>query len=225
MFASERRNLMRPSIQLLIISIFMLLVPTLMYAQAGAALTGIVTDPSGAVLPGVMVEARSPVLIEQVRSAVTDETGRYRIVDLRPGTYSVTFSLPGFANVAREGIELSGSFIANVNVELRVGGLQETVTVSGETPLVDTQSSKTQETLQNEIISSIPTGRQYYSLTTLIPALNVQGNDVGGIQGPIFSVFQAHGGRRDEGQVHIEGLSMGYQGLGVSFYVPDVGNA
>src|SRR5262249_56049547 len=69
------------------------------------------------------------------------------------------------------------------------------------------------------------TGRQYYSLTTLIPALNVQGNDVGGIQGPIFSVFQAHGGRRDEGQVHIEGLSMGYQGLGVSFYVPDVGNA
>src|SRR5262245_9355542 len=81
------------------------------------------------------------------------------------------------------------------------------------------------ETLTNDVINSIPSGRQYYSLTTLIPALNVQGNDVGGIQGPIFSVFQAHGGRRDEGQVHIEGLSMGFQGLGVSFYVPDVGNA
>src|SRR5262252_143615 len=225
MFASERRNLMRPSIQLLIISIFMLLVPTLMYAQAGAALTGIVTDPSGAVLPGVMVEARSPVLIEQVRSSVSDETGRYRIVDLRPGTYSVTFGLPGFASILREGIELTGTFVATVNAELRVGTVQETVTVSSETPLVDTQSTKTQETLTNDVVNSIPSGRQYFSLTTLIPALNVQGNDVGGVQGPIFSVFQAHGGRRDVGQVHVEGLSMGFQGLGVSSYVPEVSTA
>src|SRR5206468_8350302 len=149
------------------------------------------------------------------------ETGRYHIVDLRPGTYTVTFVLPGFATVTREGIELSGTFIATVNAELGVGGLQETVTVTGETPVVDTQSTKTQETLQGDVINSIPTERQYYSLTTLVPALNVQGNDVGGIQGPIFSVFQAHGGRRDEGQVHVEGLSMGFQGLGVSFYVPD----
>src|SRR5262244_3007183 len=104
-FRFERRNLMRPLVQLLIISILVLVVPTVMYAQAGAALTGVVTDPSGAVLPGVMVEARSPVLIEQVRSAITDETGRYRIVDLRPGTYSVTFALPGFASILREGIE------------------------------------------------------------------------------------------------------------------------
>jgi hypothetical protein len=216
---------MRTLIERLIAQIVLSVIPAVAYAQTGAAVTGNVSDTSGAVLPGVTVEARSPALIEQVRSAVTDETGRYRIVDLRPGVYSVTFALPGFASVARTGIELSGSFIATVNAELRVGGLQETVTVSGEIPLVDTQSSKTEETLQNEVISSIPTGRQYYSLTTLIPALNVQGNDVGGIQGPIFSVFQAHGGRRDEGQVHIEGLSMGYQGLGVSFYVPDVGNA
>ena len=216
---------MRPSIQLLIISIFMLLVPTLMYAQAGAALTGIVTDPSGAVLPGVMVEAKSPVLIEQVRSAITDETGRYRIVDLRPGTYSVTFALPGFASILREGIQLTGTFVATVNAELRVGTVQETVTVSSETPVVDTQSTKTQETLTNDVVNSIPSGRQYFSLTTLIPALNVQGNDVGGVQGPIFSVFQAHGGRRDEGQVHVEGLSMGFQGLGVSSYVPEVSTA
>src|SRR5215475_10678397 len=216
---------MRPSIQLLIISIFMLLVPTLMYAQAGAALTGIVKDPSGAVLPGVMVEAKSPVLIEQVRSAVSDETGRYRIVDLRPGTYSVTFALPGFAAVRREGIELTGTFVATVNAEMRVGTVQETVTVSSETPVVDTQSSKTQETLGNEVLNSIPIGRQYFSLTALVPALNVQGNDVGGVQGPIFSVFQAHGGRRDEGQVHVEGLSMGFQGLGVSSYVPEISTA
>src|SRR6058998_1874506 len=211
--------------RLLMGAILLLFVAAIAAAQTGAAVTGVVTDTSGAVLPGVTVEAKSPALIEQLRSAVTDEGGRYRIVDLRPGIYTVTFALPGFTTVTREGIELSGTFIATVNAVLRVGGLQETVTVSGETPIVDTQSTKTQETLQNDVIASIPTGRQYYSLTTLVPALNVQGNDVGGIQGPIFSVFQAHAGRRNEGQVHVEGLSMGYQGMGVSFYVPDVGTA
>src|SRR5262249_35851059 len=204
---------MRERLQLLILLVSLVCVPTLAHAQAGAALTGVVTDSTGAVLPGVTVEARSPVLIEQVRTAVTDETGRYRIVDLRPGTYNVTFALPGFASVVRQGIELSGTFVATVNAELRVGGLQETVTVSAETPVVDVQSSKTQETLGNEVLNSIPIGQQYFSLTALVPALNVQGNDVGGVQGPIFSVFQAHGGRRDEGQVHVEGLSMGFQGL------------
>ena len=94
--------------RLLIISIF-LFVPTITYAQAGAALTGIVSDSSGAVLPGVMVEARSPALIEQVRSSITDETGRYRIVDLRPGTYSVTFALPGFAAVREEACDPASS--------------------------------------------------------------------------------------------------------------------
>ena len=216
---------MRALAQLLMVQVFLVFVPAVAGAQTGAALTGIVTDSSGAVLPGVTVEARSPALIEQLRSAVTDESGRYRIVDLRPGTYSMTFTLPGFASVMREGIELSGTFVANVDAQLRVGGLQETVTVTGETPVVDTQSTQARETLTNDVISSIPTGRQYYSLTTLVPALNVQGNDVGGIQGPIFSVFQAHAGRRNEGVVQVEGLSMGFQGMGVSFYVPDVGNA
>src|SRR5213593_1091873 len=145
---------------LLILSTFVLCDPMMMYAQAGAALTGVVTDTSGAVLPGVTVEARSPVLIEQVRSAVSDETGRYRIVDLRPGAYSVTFTLPGFATVVRSGIELSGTFVATVNAELRVGTLQETVTVSSETPVVDTQTTKTQETLSNAVINAIPSGRQ-----------------------------------------------------------------
>src|SRR6266436_7827335 len=147
---------MRVRSLLLILSTFVLCDPMMMYAQAGAALTGVVTDSSGAVLPGVTVEARSPVLIEQVRSVVTDESGRYRIVDLRPGTYSVTFALPGFVTVSREGLELSGTFIATVNAELRVGGVQETVTVTGETPVVDTQSTKTQETLLGEVINSIP---------------------------------------------------------------------
>src|SRR5438046_5844140 len=114
------------------------LMPSAAYAQA--AITGVVKDASGGVLPGVTVEAASPALIEKVRAVATDGSGQYRIVDLRPGTYTVTFSLPGFSSVKREGVELTGTFVATINGELRVGALQETITVTGETPVVDVQS-------------------------------------------------------------------------------------
>src|SRR6188472_376141 len=102
----------------------LLLLPSIALAQA--SITGNVKDASGAVLPGVTVEAASPVLIEKARSVVSDDAGQYRIVDLRPGVYSVTFSLPGFSTVKRDGIELSGSFVATVNTDLRIGALEET---------------------------------------------------------------------------------------------------
>src|SRR5678815_4505475 len=179
-----------------------LLLPASVCAQA--SLTGTVRDASGGVLPGVTVEASSPALIEKVRSAITDDTGQYRIIDLRPGTYSVTFTLPGFTTVKRDGIELTGSFIATVNGDLRVGGLQETVTVTGEAPVVDVTSARTEQTIAGKTVAEIPTSRLYSSLTQLVPALNVQGNDVGGSQGNVFSVFQIHGGRRNEGQVLVD---------------------
>jgi hypothetical protein len=100
----------------------------------------------------VTVEAASPALIEKVRSVVTDDTGQYRIVDLRPGTYSVTFTLPGFSTVKREGIEITGTFVATVNGDLKVGALEETITVTGETPVVDVQSAKVQQTVSNDVI-------------------------------------------------------------------------
>src|SRR5216683_1414856 len=103
-----------------------ILLPTLVFAQA--SITGIVRDTSGAVLPGVTVEATSPVLIERVRTATTDGTGQFRIVDLRPGAYVVTFTLTGFMTFKREGIELTGSFTASVNADLKVGSLEESVT-------------------------------------------------------------------------------------------------
>src|SRR5436190_24078139 len=106
-------------------------------ASAQGSITGVVRDTSGAVLPGVTVDASSSALIEKVRAAVTDGTGQYRIVDLRPGAYTVTFALPGFSTVKREGLELTGSFTATVNAEMRVGTLEETITVTGETPVVD----------------------------------------------------------------------------------------
>ena len=126
----------RPSrLVFVLVSTALLLLPAMAYAQASIA--GVVRDGSGAVMPGVTVEAASPALIEKLRSVVTDGSGQFRIVDLRPGTYSVAFTLQGFTTVKREGIELAGSFNATVNVELRVGEVTETVTVTGESPIVD----------------------------------------------------------------------------------------
>jgi Carboxypeptidase regulatory-like domain len=151
-------------------------------ALAQAAITGLVKDTSGGVLPGVTVEVASPVLIEKVRSVTTDATGQYRVVDLRPGTYSVTVSMAGFKIVKRDGIELTGTFVATVNADLTVGGLEETVTVSGQSPIVDVQSVSVQQTLSSNVIAAIPSSRNASGIQSLIPGLNVSqaGVAVGG---------------------------------------------
>src|SRR5712675_2357685 len=166
--------------------LLLVLVPAMAFAQA--SITGVVKDASGAVLPGVTVEAASPVLIEKVRSVISDDSGQYRIVDLRPGTYSVTFSLPGFSTVKREGIELSGTFVATVNGEMKVGTLEETITVTGETPIVDVQSAKVQQTVSKDVLAAIPSGRNAGTITALIPGMstntdsgNIGGNIGGGV--------------------------------------------
>src|SRR5204863_7161881 len=127
-----RENLMNPRTRALVVLMFVAGVPASAYAQA--TLAGVVRDSSGAVLPGVTVDASSPALIERTRSGVTDGTGQYQIVDLRPGTYSVTFSLSGFRTVKREGVAISGAGAITINAELSVGGVAETVVVQGETP-------------------------------------------------------------------------------------------
>jgi len=135
-----------------------LLMPAATYAQGSIA--GSVRDASGAVLPGVTVEASSPALIEKTRAVVTDGTGQYKIVDLRPGTYAVTFALSGFSTVKREGIELAGSFAATVNVDMKVGAVQETITVTGASPIVDVQNSAQHACLAlTSSTSSQPRGR------------------------------------------------------------------
>src|SRR5678810_1244977 len=138
-----------------VLAALLFLLPSSVLAQASIA--GIVKDTSGAVLPGVTVEASSPVLIEKVRSAVTDANGQYRVEDLWPGTYVVTFKLSGFSSVQRPGIELTGSFAAKIDAEMKVGALEETITVTGETPVVDTVNAKKQTTISNDTISAIPT--------------------------------------------------------------------
>ena len=201
------------------------LLPTGVYAQAQGSIVGTAKDASGAVLPGVTVEASSPALIEKTRSVTTSGTGQYAIENLRPGTYTVTFTLTGFAPVKREGVELAGSFVATVNADLRVGNVSETVTVSGEAPVVDVTSTRNQQVISGQTVAEIPSSRNYSAFTHLIPAINVQQNDFEGSNPALYSVFQIHGGRRNEGQVLVDGMNGGYQGMGVSGYVPEVGNS
>ena len=157
------------------------IVPAAAYAQASIA--GVVEDTSGAVLPGVSVEPASPALIEKIRTVVTDGTGQYKIEALRPGTYSVTFSLPGFNTVKREGIELTGTFTATINADLRVGALEETITVTGETPVVDVQNTKRQMVLDRELIQEIPSSRNAAIMAALLPGVTKSNQDVGGLAG------------------------------------------
>jgi hypothetical protein len=200
-----------------------LLIPTAALAQSSIA--GVVKDTSGAVLPGVTVEAASDVLIEKVRSSITDANGQYRIVDLRPGNYVVTFTLTGFNTVKRDAVNVPSDFVVPVNADMPVGSLQETVTVTGESPVVDLQSARRQRTLDSELIQSIPTVRSYSGLVRMIPSMTGGGNDVQ--LSPTMIVFGGRGGRANEGRVQVDGLNTGasLNGGGVSGYRQDLENA
>src|SRR3954453_14431950 len=137
-------------------------------AQAQSAIAGVVRDGSGGVLPGVTVEASSAALIEGSRAAVTDNAGGYRIENLRPGEYVVTFALTGFRTVKREGIILPASFTATVNVDLSVGQLEESITVTGESPLVDVRGSVSQSVMSRATLDTIPTGKDPFAVAQLI---------------------------------------------------------
>jgi hypothetical protein len=196
-------------------------------ALAQAAIAGVVKDKTGAVLPGVTVEAASPALIEKVRTAVTDATGQYKIVDLRPGTYSVTFNLTGFSTIKREGIELSGSFTATVNADLQVGSVAETITVTGEAPVVDAQGTTRQEVMSAEVLDTIPAGRNQRMYATLIPGMSGTGVDVGGSTELTLGAVAIHGGSANDQRLLFDGLTIrNVAGVGnISNFVPDQANA
>src|SRR6186713_693037 len=202
---------------------FVAVLPSLVSAQASIA--GVVRDTSGAVLPGVTVEASSPALIEKVRTAVTDGSGLYQVVNLRPGTYTLTFSLSGFSTVRREGVELTAASVATINADLRVGTLEETITVTGESPIVDVQSTSRNQTLSSDVLSAVPATRGYNALVFLVPSVTGGSNQVD--LSPLMRIFYSHGGRANEGRVMVDGLSVGaaLNGGGVSLYVPDTTNS
>ena len=195
-------------------------------AYAQASIAGVVKDSSGAVLPGVTVEASSPALIEKTRTVVSDGSGQYRIVDLRPGTYSVTFTLTGFNTTKRDAIELGGTFVATVNAEMKVGGVQETITVSGETPVVDVQSARQQSVINKDVLDAIPTGRSHAQIVSLIPGMSVAAQDVGGsggVQTP--GSGQIHGSTTQDGRLQTDGLSVGYNGSSSNMYMSNAAAA
>ncbi len=151
------------------------------WAQQASGIAGTVRDGEGLAMPGVTVEAASPALIEKVRSAVSDGEGRFTIVDLRPGLYTVTFSLPGFSTVRREGVELGTGFTATVNVTMAVGALEETITVTGAAPVVDTSSVRQQSTLNTDALDALPSGSiGLQTLAYVTPGFATTQADVGG---------------------------------------------
>lgn len=189
------------------------LLPVLAQAQAVGSgnIAGVARDASGGVLPGVTVEAASPALIEKVRVAVTDDQGIYRIVDLRPGVYTVTFTLPSFSTFRREGVELTAGFTASVNGTMSVGALEETITVTGAAPIVDVQSSIQQRTISREIRDAIPLPNNAGAYVAIIPgAVQAAANqDVGGNMGENRQQFTVHGSRTADFQQLRDGQYFG----------------
>jgi hypothetical protein len=180
-------------------------VPVTAFAQS-SGIAGVVRDTSGAVMPGVTVEASSPALIEKVRTVFTDAQGRYNIVDLRPGEYTVVFTLTGFSTVRRENILLSAAFTANVNAELKVGALEETITVSGESPIVDTQNVIKRQIVDRDVIEAMPTSKNWSTLGVMTVGVFSNQNDVGGSAGEHQNQLKAHGGSFNDRIVQLDGL-------------------
>jgi len=205
---------MREGTRAVVLILIAVVLPASGWAQGLGTIAGVVKDVSGAVLPGVTVEVASPALIEKARSTVTNESGQYTIVSLPPGTYGVTFTLPGFSTTKRDGIEMLANFTAQVNAELKVGGVAETVEVTAETPLVDVQSSAVSRAVTKDVIKEIPTGGTMYQLAAMMVGVTMGGGaatvDVGGASGsPVQAQLSAHGGAAGDEVQMIDGLKVG----------------
>ena len=207
---------------LVTLAFLLLLAPVHAFAQAGgASFTGIVKDASGAVLPGVTVEASSPALTEKTRTAVSDGSGQYRIIDLPPGTYTLTATLPGFNTVQRADLAVAGNVTMTIPFDLKVGALQETITVTGEAPVVDVQNTRREVVVNQEVIAAIPATRTAGSLLNATPGITVDGNGLNAT--PTMTFFSARGGPTNEGRMTVNGMTVAaaFNGGGVSSYILD----
>ena len=196
--------MMRTLSRSLLVVAWVALLPSAVRAQS--AIGGIVKDVSGAVLPGVNVEASSDVLIEKSRSVTTDGAGQYKIVDLRPGVYIVTFSIPGFQTVKRQNVELPTDFTATINAEMKVGAIEESVTVSAVSPVVDVQSASHMQVLNREAMDEIPTGRTIQGLGQLIVGVSLSLPDTAGARGMQQTYMSTHGQSAANNTVMVDGM-------------------
>ena len=192
------------------------------FAQGGGASTtgsinGKVLDASGAVLPGVTVTATSPSLMG-VQTSVTDSGGNYRFPALPPGTYALTYELPGFNTLKRENIDITMGFTATVNVDLKVASLQETVTVTGESPVIDTSSTRVQQNFKLEALQEIPNARDLWSLLAVTPGVAMSRIDVGGNRAGTQTGYTAYG-YSGQNRVLVEGINTTEGTAGAGFYV------
>ena len=186
-----------------------------------SGIAGVVKDTSGAVLPGVTVEASSPALIEKVRTVVTDDQGQYKIVGLRPGDYIVTFTLTGFSSVKREGVELTGNFSATVNADMRVGAIEESITVSAESPTVDVHNVVQQNVLSREVFDAIPSGKTIPAYAAMTPGVVIPptAQDVGGSKGEVSIRMTIHGSRSGDQRLLQDGMrTNSAEGSGRGFF-------
>jgi hypothetical protein len=192
-------------------------------ALAQGSIAGVVIDPAGAPLAGVLVAATSDALIETSRTTTTDNAGRYRIEDVRPGTYRLRFTAAGWKPHELEAVDVSGSFTAIVNAQFAAGALTETVTVTVEPPAIDVQSAKRAVTLTGDVIKSLPTARSYNALLVLVPGVVTTVNDI--VMSPATTAFPFHGGRANEGRLALDGLPIGSppSGNSATTYDVDVG--
>jgi hypothetical protein len=211
------------------IAVLLLCLPVSALAQGsgGATVTGVIKDSSGAVLPGVTVEASSPSLIEKVRTAVSDSSGNYRIIELRPGVYTVTYTLPGFTTLRREGIELSTNFTATLNIDLRVGAVAETVTVTGETPIIDVKGVTREQVISQAMMDALPTSKSMGGLIALVPGAvsPANGLDVGGSKGEQSVRISVHGARTGDMRQMVDGMlfsNLNSDGAGRLYFVNPV---
>jgi uncharacterized protein (DUF2141 family) len=180
--------------------------PVAVFAQS--AIAGVVRDTSGAVLPGVTVTATSPSLIERSKTGLSDGSGQYRIVDLRPGTYAIAFELTGFQTVKREGIVLEANFTATVNADMRVGSLEESITVTGDSPLVDVQTTTKREVLTRDVLDALPTGRSFQGIGATLPAISMGRFDVAGSNSMQQGVLVVYGGTGTDLAMEVDGLNV-----------------
>jgi hypothetical protein len=194
-------------------------------ALGQGAVAGVVTDATGAVLPHVTVEARSPALIEKVRATVTDGGGQYRIENLRAGLYSVAFLLNGWSPLLRTDIEVTGASTVTVDAELHVGTLTDEITVSGDAPTIDVHNASRETALSGRIFRAVPTVRSYNAVLGLVPGVVTSTNDT--VTGTATISFPIHGGRSSEGRLQLDGLNIGSppSGNSATSYTVDVGNA
>src|SRR5437899_2453405 len=187
-------------------SLGLLLLPGAVSAQS--SITGLVKDTSGAVIPGVTIETTSPALIEKVRTAVSDGQGRYAIIDLRPGIYKVTFTVQGFTTFVQDGIDLPSNFTATVNAEMKLGAVEESVTVSGQSPVVDVQNAQRTTVLSRDLLDAIPVARMYQAEGALAVGTRVSDQNVGGARAAVNPRLTAHLSVTKDTTIDVDGMKM-----------------